>query len=922
MPKHHPFAARTLGLIALLLAWMAAAAPNTAWAQNLSTVTGKVTDAATGEPLVGVTVKVVDRFAGAYTDQDGKFSFEVDLTSPTTITFDYVGYGTVTQPLTSANTNLDIKLNPEGVIGNEVVVSASKTSETLLEAPVSIELLDLKGINQSPAINFYDALANMKSVDFTTSSMGLKTINTRGFNNSSNSRFVQRIDGMDNQAPGLNVPIGNIAGISDLDIASAELIPGAASALYGPNAFNGVLNMTTKNPWDYTGLSALVKGGLNHIDGKDTDISPYYEAAIRYAHNFNNKFAFKVNAQIFQGTDWYASDTTDFDLLTSAGQRGANNPARDAVNIYGDEISASLPIGPGGAPVRVSRTGYLEQDIVNYKVRSLKFDGSLNWRIRPNLELSYRGSYTNGTTVYHASNRYSISNFGYQMHKLELMGEDLFVRGYATIEDAGGSYDSRFAAINLNRLWKSDEQWFTDYATGYQQSGGDHTAARAFADQGRPAPGSAEFEALKDQVINTTGFTKGAQFNDQTKLYHVEGQYDFKRLVKFMDILVGANFRLYDLASNGTIFPDTVGNHITIAEYGGFVQLTKMFFEEKLRITASLRFDKNENFDPVLSPRAAITYRVAGEHYLRASYQTGFRMPTAQDQFLDLDIGPIRLIGGLPGLWDRYRIGQNVTYTLESVQLFGDSLSAFVNAGGGADAGVARYKGLLVQYTPQRIKPEQLQTFEIGYKGRIADRVFIDASYYYSIYRDFIGSVRMVTTNTPIEGNPENNTAPFDIALGNFSAYQFYTNATTTVMSHGFGIGVDYALPKGFVVGANYTYAKLFDIDKDDPIIPSFNTPEHKVNVKLANPSVWKNMGFNLNWRYVSSYFWQTSFAEGTIPAYHQLDAQVSYKVPKIKTVFKLGATNAYNFRHIEIYGGPTVGAMYYLQVMFDQLLH
>src|SRR5690606_39837436 len=138
-----------------------------------------------------------------------------------------------------------------------------------------------------------------------------KEINTRGFNDTGNARFLQLVDGVDNQTPGLSFAVGNLFGSSDLDMESAELIPGSASALYGPVAFNGVLLMRTKDPFQYQGLSAQAKIGVNHINEEYADPHPLYDFTIRYAKAYNNKFAFKVNASYFTGLDFYATNYTD-----------------------------------------------------------------------------------------------------------------------------------------------------------------------------------------------------------------------------------------------------------------------------------------------------------------------------------------------------------------------------------------------------------------------------------------------------------------------------------------------------------------------------------------------------------------------------------------------------------------------------------
>src|SRR5690606_37304074 len=114
-----------------------------------------------------------------------------------------------------------------------------RISEKRLQSPVSIEKMGIHDIRETPSMDVYDGLQNLKGLDLVTSSLTYKAINTRGFNDTGNARFLQLVDGVDNQTPGLTFAVGNMFGSSDLDLESVELIPGSATALYGPVAFNG-----------------------------------------------------------------------------------------------------------------------------------------------------------------------------------------------------------------------------------------------------------------------------------------------------------------------------------------------------------------------------------------------------------------------------------------------------------------------------------------------------------------------------------------------------------------------------------------------------------------------------------------------------------------------------------------------------------
>ena len=83
-------------------------------------------------------------------------------------------------------------------------------------------------------------------------------------------------------------------------------------------------------------------------------------------------------------------------------------------------------------------------------------------------------------------------------------------------------------------------------------------------------------------------------------------------------------------------------------------------------------------------------------------------------------------------------------------------------------------------------------------------------------------------------------------------------------------------------------------------------------------------MGFNLAWRWQNAYDWVGSFNElrpGRINAFSTIDAAVSYMFPAIKTGVKLGASNLFNHKVYQAFGSPSVGAVYYVSLTFDQLL-
>jgi iron complex outermembrane recepter protein len=899
-------------------------------------LSGTVFDSESKAPIPGASITVKGKLIGTITDSKGNFTLTTTVNPPLDLVISSIGYLKQEISVPGATGNLSVGLELKNELMDEVVVSASRVEENILKSPVSIEKLDLKSIRETPSINFYDGLQNMKSLEMVTSGLTYKQINTRGFNDTGNARFLQLVDGVDNQTPGLSFAVGNLFGSSDLDMESAELIPGSASALYGPVAFNGVLMMRTKDPFQYQGLSAEVKTGINHINEKYADPTGLYDLSVRYAKAINNRFAFKINLSYFKGLDWYATNYTDVDQGTPEDQRGDNNPARNALNIYGDDNARTLP-GIG----RVSRTGYEERFLLDYNVYSVKANGALHYRVADNMELIYQYNFNQGRAAYTGSNRFQLNNFNFQQHRIEMKGSNYFLRAYANLENSGDSYNGKALGQLINKTWvqdldgnvvpadQADDMWYTRYEAAYNGTisgvnAADHAAARSFADQGRFLPGSSDFNRQKDLLIARQGLD-GAGIISQSKFYHVEGQYDLSNKIKFLDVLVGGNFRMYDMFTNGTLFDD-LNNDIKIKEGGAFAQVSRRLFEDKLKLTASLRYDKNQNFTGRFTPRASAVYSIAGVHNFRVSYQTGFRNPTPGDQYIKLNAGPITILGGVPDNSKGMNVYEN-SFTSTSLGPFFGAFGAAVGGGATPEEAIMQSKDLLVKSDVAYIKPERVQTFEIGYKAILSNKLLVDANYYFSSYNDFILNQVVMQPDSPVlapDGsiNPQ---AAADLLTGNSHLFQLYTNAGDRVTSQGATLGLTYLLPQSFTLGGNVTWAE-FNLRNADPNdIPAFNTPKFRSTVTLGKNPASKNMGFNVAWRWQDAFDWTGTFNQlvpGRINAYSIVDAQVSYKLHKIRSILKVGANNLLNNQVYQAYGSPSIGAVYYVSIAFDQLLN
>ena len=901
-----------------------------------TTVKGTVNDAS-GLPLPGANIIVVGTSTGVVTDFDGNFSLNVDQNPPFSIQVSSVGFETLTQEITKNNETLALVLN-EGSFLDEVVISASRTPERIFESPVTVERFGIKDIKTSASADFYGGLENLKGVDVNTNSLTFKSVNTRGFATFANNRFMQLVDGMDNSTPALNFPIGNLVGMIETDVQSVELLPGASSALYGANAFNGILFMTSKNPFDSDGISTSLKRGITSQESAGDNT--YTDFGIRVAHKFSEKFAAKVNFGWLKGTDWAATSEVDSDMI---GGTRATNLNYNGINVYGDEVSTgikevavaleALGILPAGANalvpnVAVSRTGYNERDLTNYNAESIKADWGLYYRPFENdFEISYIGKVGTGSTIYQGINRYAINNFFQEQHKLEVKNDNFYVRGYVVSDDAGDSYDMVFTGININRAWKDDVTWFGEYAGTYVQStlGGAtdaqaHANARAVADTGRFLPGSAEFQNAYNTSITNPDLTTGSKFQDASKYYHADANYNFSHLIDVVDIQVGGSFRQYSLNSSGTIYTDYDGA-INYSEFGVYTQLQKeleLSADAKLKLTGSVRYDKSEFFDGFFSPRLAAGLTLNRNHNIRLSGQTGFRNPTTQDLFIGLDAGRALLVGSAPNNLERYSNVFDISQTGQAAfgqpaQITQTGSAAYNNSYTASSVGMLGVTGNpadLVVANPDVVKPEQVTAFEVGYRGKF-DNLIVDFSAYHNTYKDFISTEIVVAPLYGVVGDGGLSVA--SIANGDYTAYSAYTNSRAEITSYGASIGLSTKVFSDFDLSGSYTYAKM-DEDKNFPDFnTNFNTPEHKFKASFGNTALFENFGFNVSYRFSDDYFWEASFGNGVVEEFHTVDAQINYAVPSIKSTFKAGATNLLGTEYNTAFGTGNIGSIYFL---------
>lgn len=857
-------------------------------------ISGQVKSADGSTPLGGVTIAVKNSNSSR-TDENGNFSINVS-SLPVVLVVSSIGYQTKTINVSSADAGI-IEMDIATKMEDPFILTTSGTRKLtrVIDMPVSVENYGALQIRNAPT-DYYSLAGYKKGIDLTTSSLTFKTISTRGFNGSGSTRVNQLVDGMDNQAPGLNFFVGNFAGLTELDVDNIDILSGASSALYGPGGMNGTILISSKNPFQHQGLDIQLKEGVNNIDkSQRSSASSFHDFSLRYAKAFKNKFAFKVGAQYVKAVDWLANDSSNYSRSGTVGKvipgTRTSDPNYDGVNVYGDETSvdiypflAGISGNPNMPHIKVSRTGYKEKDMIDPETKNIKLSGALHYKITEKIEAQLAGYWATGNTVYTGNNRYALKGIKIGQYKIELKHPDWFLRSYTTQENAGEAYTATITAQIFNEAWKPSYNpgnpmgsWYVQYSGAYLQAlalgvpeATAHNMARAYADQGRPLAGSEAFQQIFNQVRKTP-IPNGGLFLEKSQLWMTEGQYNFSRAVKFVDLVIGGNIKKYLLDSKGTLFIDTAGKAIGINEYGAYAQATKKLFNDVLTLSVSGRMDKNEDFKAHFTPRATALIKLTKNNNLRLSYQTAYRFPSTQQKYIRLNVGDYMLLGGLPWVMQ---------------YMHADKFPVFEIGNPSTNP-----------YVYKEFKPENMKSFEIGYKGLIAEKLLIDAYSYFGNYTDFLG-----------------RNALYQPSSGRI--YSTVVNSSTKVKTHGFGLGLDYQLPHNFSVFANGYSDVLTDVPTG--FQSYFNTPKYRMNAGFANSGLGKAkaIGFNVLMHWQDDFMWDGELANGPVDAYTTVDAQISYKLTK-NSMIKLGGTNIFNRYYKSGYGNPSVGGLYYLSLGF-----
>ena len=921
-------------------------------------VSGTVTDA-NGQPVPGASV-VVDSNTGTVTDFDGNFSLSTSKTPPFTLTVSNVGLETKTVTVSSAAQSLSITLGESATQLDEIVVSASRMAERLFESPVTVEKFSTQQIESTPSADYFNGLANLKSTNILEAGLVFSQISLRGFTDIYNEGLVTLVDGMNNQAPVFGFGVGNLIGVHDIDVQSVEILPGASSALYGADAYKGIIFINSKNPFDHEGLDVTYRTGITDQDAAGSN--QFEDIAIRMGGKLSDKFAIKATFSHKWGSEWLATDYRHAANRTIIEGYDRNNPDYDAVNVEG-EYSFTSPVIFGAIASlaqmpslmqlsalspnyfkTIASTGYNLVDLVGSDTYNTKGNFAIHYRPDSKSELSIQSLIGTGKApLYTGATVYQMDRVVVQQHKLNYNRGGFNAKFFFTHENAGNTSIAKLDAINVANAqpggiqngWggiyiqtllggiaaangipaQSALPWVLNeintHIGGTALAGGDpstltlsdrfgstipfHVAARQAANANMLVPGTQAFNAaLQTSRNNAIEIGVGSTVKDVSEILNYEVDYDFGDKLGFGNLIVGAVYRDYSLDTGGTLYTDYTAP-IEYQEFGGYAQLKSNLLQDKVTMTASVRYDKQTVMDDGnFTPRLGFLINISENQNIRFSAQTGFRNPTNQDKFIGLLNGSFFILGN-----ERQSVGRF------------DRTVSMVNGQPGRFTGNYVMENSLNQRDLSQAdlnfaKAETVSTVELGYRFN-SPGFTLDISGYYNAYQDKIAGVYVYT---PIV-NANFPTVQDAMNGGNFFEFQVDSNMDNDFNAYGLSFEAVKTLTSNLTANLIYEYN---DLDyTPDPIIDvnlSWNTPEHRIKAGLNYDL--GNIQLNANGRYNSEYYYESSFFNTDVPENVVFDAKASFDLKKLNSSLEIGGNNIGGENYIGIPGAGLIGSTYY----------
>ena len=756
-----------------------------AFAQSSGRVVGRVTDAQ-GAGVAGVQLLASPAGASAISGEDGRFVLRSVPSGTASVRAYRVGFKQQTVDGVTVTAGQDVTANIQleraTVQLGGVVTSASRRMEKITDAPATITRLEEAQIANTIGNSFAAALKEVKGLEFIQTGILTSAVNARGFNSSFNNRILQIEDGRIGVLAESALPVGSLTTISKIDLASVEVLVGPGSALYGPDASNGVVTLTTKDPRQYPGWGLEVAGGSRS----------FYNAQGRYAGNRGN-LGYKVTGEYV------------------------------AVNEFPSD--AIYPSVNSLKPDSVIR----EKD-ANWRNDIIRGSGMLAYYTNAGSRLmaTIGASKLNGVGATNVG-RNQLQNYGYRDAQIQYTGSRLFAQAYMSQSVSGTTFQ-------LNGLAQNSVRFRTISYDSVK-------ALSAFPSDGRLQAAEVQNNFSVGMLTKT-----GISAIDNTHFTY------------------GGQVRRDRISTYGKWLSDrSSGTPIIIEQRGVYGQmetpLSAMF-----RAVLAGRYDKHEKYDAQFSPKAALLFTPITDQTFRVTYNKAFKSPSVlQTDFFFPNFQPfIGVFGNLDGFDIKNNAG------------------AIVNA-------------------IDPIRPEVNKTWELGYKGVLGQKLFVDIVGYQTKFDGFISP--LVVIANPLAGaaattafNHRTGAKITDPAGGAQIALTYFNAGRATI--NGIDGGLKFYFTDKIAASGTMSLVKIDTIIRkptDPPEATAFNSPSVRATGGMDFTNVVQNLLAGFTARYVSKYDFRSGVNYGLIPAFGTLDISAGYTVPNSGARVMLQAQNIFS---------------------------
>ena len=436
-------------------------------------ISGSVMDSGSMEAIPGVNVIIDGTNIGTVTDFDGNFVINTSQDAPLTLVVSYVGYSAERVSVTSANQNINVMLSA-GQNLEEIIVSASRRAQKVTDAPASVSVISTRQIENSAQVaepsRILVSVPGVQIQQQTANSMNIEM--RAGSGTFGTSTYMMR----DNR--GLITPAAGTffsfqQGLSNLDLASVEIVRGAAGVLYGPGVTSGVVHFRTKSPIDYTGNSVSMWGGDLNSFGSEFRIA---------RANDDKTFGWKINARLNSGDDFVYDDESE---LTAAGIP-MNSVIRQPV-ITNKHVD---PVLSQAGTVLYDFTGG-NSIIDNYS--NVAFDTTLEWRPSDDTNYQVSGGMSNGSGLFFQDLGIGYADGNTYWGQAQATMGNWYAQAFIDHNDGGGDdnptflYGSGFRQVaerttieaqlqyNFDMPWLFGSEWTVGYDYRNTDSNSDYT---------------------------------------------------------------------------------------------------------------------------------------------------------------------------------------------------------------------------------------------------------------------------------------------------------------------------------------------------------------------------------------------------------------------------------------------------------------